>query len=101
LEHKEDRTTEYWINLELQQPEISSIGSRRKIKITIINDIQLTIVGLARTGHVGNYNCETTPVARFTVKRKYVFLPKIGGTSKNFVNFLFIFGTNNLFTKPK
>lgn len=69
-EHKEESKTEYWINLVVQQPDISSLGPRMTIKITIINDIELTIIGFSRTGHMGNYDCQTTPTAKFSINRR-------------------------------
>jgi hypothetical protein len=69
-EHKEAAKTEFYINLELQQPDISSLGMLHKIKVTIINDIELVIYGLRQTGLIGRFNCESTPSAHFEVTRK-------------------------------
>jgi len=68
-EHKRERTTEFWINLEIQQPDISCLCGRNKIKVTVINDIELTVIGLEESGNVGRFNCEDNPTRTFIVNR--------------------------------
>ena len=41
-----------------------------KFKVTIENDVELTLVKFAKIGKVGIFNCRSNPIARFEVQRK-------------------------------